>query len=156
LIDGSLDNLVFCDSFSPSDAVTFLHGVATGVLAAATTLAASLSSATASLAGRVTLSLDAAHTILSAFSRLLHTIRTVMELHKAELVRTAAMEVRDALINALATSTGLGQAIAYYATVPVSLTLTIQLQDFLDNPSIVDLVSDEDDENVDRNKKYGA
>jgi hypothetical protein len=162
VLSGLMDHLttvVFCDSFSPSDAVAFLHGIATGVLAAANTLAASLSSATASLTGRVPLSLDAAHTILSAFSRLLQTIRTVIELHKAEQVRATAMEVRDALINALATNTGLGQAIAYYATVPVSLTLTIQLQDFLDNSSILHLVSneeDEDDENVDRNKKYGA
>lgn len=151
-----LTAVVFCDSFNDNDAVNFLHGLETGILCAGTTLASSLSVATASLTGRSPLSFETAQAILQSFTNFLKLIKTVIELHKSSRVRESAVEVRDILINALATSTGLGEAIAYYAATPVSLSLVIKMQNALDDHSFLRQVSDDADADAAKSQKYGA
>jgi hypothetical protein len=151
-----LTAVVFCDSFNDNDAMIFLHSVTTGLLAAGATLASSLSVATASLTGGGPFSFETAQTIMQSFSNFLKLIRTVMELHKSSKVRETAMELRDSVINTLATSTGLGQAIAYYATAPVSLSLVIKLQSALEDQSILQQVAAGSDAAASNAEKYGA
>ena len=158
VLSGLVDHMttvVFCDSFNTKDAIDFLNVVASGVIAAANTLASSLSTATANLAGRVPLSFEVAGTIISAFSTFLRRISAVIEVHEIEMVRATAREVRDSLINVLATSTGLGQAIAYYATAPVSLSLAIKLEEFLEDATIFQLMSSEEI-SFQSNQKHGS
>jgi hypothetical protein len=144
--------VLFCKSFSERDSVDFLRGIANGVLAAGTALASSLSLVRRAAA----LPFDSAHTILQTYSNMLQSLGTAIAIHKVPNVRSMALEVRDKLISFLASSTGLGQAIAYYATAPVSLTLVIRLQKFVDDESVLRLLSEEGDEGQGPNKKYGA
>jgi hypothetical protein len=127
-----LTDVVFCKSFSETDAVAFLHVVAEGVSSAATALTPSVIKMTGdALSPSVTF--ETAQIILQLFSNFLKLIRTVIELHQSPQVSTAAVQVRDSLIGFLATSVGLGQAIAYYASAPVSLSLSIKLSTALAN-----------------------
>jgi hypothetical protein len=149
--------VIFCESFIDESAVAFLRLLENGLLSATSMLASSLSVATASLTGRTPLSFETAQTILQAFADFLKAIRTVPRIHKSEHVRTAAVQVRDNLINALATSTSWGHAIAYYAVAPVSLTLLIRLQHVIDDQKILQQVSGTgDNESPDKNTKMGV
>ena len=65
------------------------------------------------------------------------------------------LEVRDSLVSFLASSTGLGEAIAYYATSPVSLSLAIRMQRFLDDEIVVRAVSNPLEGDESGTKKYG-
>ena len=151
-----LKTVLFCDSLTESDAVVFLHGVKEGVLSAGTSLASSLSIATASLNGRSLLSFESAQLILQSFTNFLKVIKTIIELHGSSKVRESAIHVRDSVIDALTTSTGLGQAIAYYTTAPVSLTLAIKLQNAIDDHSILQQVINGSDSDQTNAERYGA
>lgn len=78
---------------------------------------------------------------MQSLSNFLKFVRTVIELHETALVRDNGVQVRDSIIDALATSTELGHAIIYYATAPVSLTLAIKLQGAMEDRSILQQVA---------------
>jgi hypothetical protein len=145
--------VVFCDAMDIKETIAFLHGLESSVLAAAGTLATSLTSTTPSDS---TLSFGTVRNILQSLSNLLKVIRTVIQLPKSSEVRAAGLRVRDSIIETLGSSTCLGQAIMYYATAPVSLTLAIKLQGVIEDKSILQQVSGDGDYNPDDARKYGA
>lgn len=144
--------VVFCKSFNDNDAVVFLRVLAEGILACGAALVPSLSTSSSSI-GQAPVAFETAQTLLQLFTNFLKLIRTVIELHESARVSTAAVDVRDSLINTLATSAGLGEAIAFFATAPVSLTLAAQLSDALVDGHLEPSLKDED---ADNRKKYGA
>jgi hypothetical protein len=147
-----LTAVVFCKSFSDNDAVVFLHVLAEGILSSGTALVPSLCTSSSSI-GKVPVAFETAQTILQLFTNFLKLIRTVIELHHSPKVSAAAVEVRDSLINTLATSVGLGETIAYYAAAPVSLSLAAQLSDALMDGQLVPSFPEAD---ADNRRKYGA
>jgi hypothetical protein len=153
-----LTAVLFSDSVNDHDAVGFLHCITSSLLSAAATLASSLSiPSSSSSSSRVSnFSFETAQTILQSLSNFLKLIRTVIQLHVSSRVRDTGVEVRDSIVNALAASTGLGQAIIYYATAPVSLTLAIKLQGAMEDRSILQQVAGGAEYNSDNAKKYGA
>eukprot|EP00980_Cylindrotheca_fusiformis_P027194 scaffold19324_cov152-Cylindrotheca_fusiformis.AAC.9 len=147
-----LTAVVFCTSFSDNDAVIFLHVLAEGVLACGTALVPCLATSSSAI-GQPPIAFETAQTILQSFANFLRLIRTVIELHNTPRVCATAVEVRDALVNTLATSAGLGEVIVYFAGAPISLTLAGQISDALDDGYLKPTAADTDDSN---RKKYGA
>ena len=147
-----LTAVVFCKKFTEDDAIVFLHVVTDGILSAGTTLASSLSVASASLTGKLPVGYETVQIILQLFTNFLKLIRTVIELHHSPQVTMTGVEVRDSLITALASSAGLGQAISYYAVAPVSLSLSIIVQNALADKDLVQSLPEIES----TQKQYGA
>ncbi len=155
LID-HLTAVVFSDRINEQDAEAFLHCITESLLSAASTLASSISVQVVSQESMTTFSFETAQTIMQSLSNFLRLIRTVIQLHGSLRVRETGMEVRDAIVNALATSTGIGQSIIYYATAPVSLTLAIKLQAAIEDQSILQQVADEVECDAGNPSNFGA
>jgi len=147
-----MTSVVFCDSFHDNDATAFLQVVGEGILSSGTALIPYMSTAASSI-GEVQVCYETAEVVLRAFARFLSLVRAVMELHPSTTVRSAAYEVRDSLINTLATSAGLGEAIAHYAVAPVSLGIAAHLWDALESGEIGTKVSETKSEGE---KSFGA
>ncbi|CAJ1956519.1 unnamed protein product [Cylindrotheca closterium] len=130
-----MTSVVFCDSFQDNDATAFLQVVGEGILSSGTALIPYMSTSASSI-GEVEVCYETAEVVLRAFARFLSLIRAVMELHPSPAVKSAAYDVRDSLINTLATSVSLGEAIAHYAVAPVSLGIAARLWDALESGEI--------------------
>jgi len=144
--------IVFSDTVNNNDTVSFLHGLESTIHAGAGALASSLYAMTNDSSPPF----GTAQCLLQSISKCLKVIRTVIQLHDSPEVRTSGVKVRDAIIERLGTSTGIGQAIMYYATAPVSLTLAIKLQEAVDDESIMLQDSAENDYDPGAVSKYGA
>lgn len=147
-----MTSVVFCPSFHDNDATAFLQVVGEGILSSCTTLIPYMSTASASV-GAVQVCYETAEVVLRSFARFLSLIRAVMELHPSLVVRSTAYEVRDSLINTLATSNGLGEAIAYYAVAPVSLGVSSRLWEALESGELGTKLSENKAEGE---KSFGA
>ena len=146
-----LTAVVFSDTVNNSDTVAFLHCLESSILAGARALAASF--ATTSTASSV--SLGTVQNILQSISNFLKISRTVIQLHSSPEVRATGMQVRDSIIETLGTSTCIGQAIVYYATAPVSLTLACKLQEVIEDQSLLLQVSGGEEHDPDDTRRYG-
>jgi len=121
VISGLLDHfssIVFRES--DPNVTLFLHTITSGVLAAGTALAASLSSTN-------DVSFASADLMLQCMATFLQQIKPVISIHESTVIRETAGQMRDSVIGTFASSTGLGQAIAYYATAPVALNMLSKL-----------------------------
>ncbi|KAL3940113.1 MAG: hypothetical protein SGBAC_005274 [Bacillariaceae sp.] len=147
-----MTSVIFCDSFQDNDAIAFLQVVGEGILSSSTTLIPHMSTEAETI-GEMQICYETAEVVLRAFSRFLSLVRAVMELHPSPTVTSAAYEVRDSLINTLATSVGLGEAIAHYAVAPVALGIAARLWDALESGEIGTKVSETKSEGE---RSYGA
>lgn len=146
------NGVLFCDDVKSHDATGFLDCLELNILAGARALALSMSFRP----GVPALMHDTIQNILQSLSNFLKIIRTVIKLNKSHVVQAAALRVRDSIIETLGTNTALGHAIMYYATAPVSTTLTIKLQKALGDKSIMHQVSAEDKRDPADIQKFGA
>ena len=140
--------IVFSESIN---AAIFLRFMGEGALAAGTALASSCSLVRRDFPTSTSL----AYTIMQMYSNMLRSIRVVIEVHKNPDVRSCAIEVRDSMVSFLASSAGLGEAIAYYAIAPISLSLALKMQRFFEDESVVRSVSSSSDGDANINNKYG-
>ena len=147
-----LTAVVFSETVNNNDTIAFLHCLESTVLAGAGALATSFST-TSTDSG---CSFGTVQNILQALSNFLKILRTVIQLHSCPEVRTTGLQVRDSIIETLGTSTAIGEAIIYYATAPVSLTLASKLQEVIEDQSLLFQVSVNEAHDPDDARKYGA
>lgn len=69
--------------------------------------------------------------IMDTISALLRQLRFMVELHKSQFVIEAAVRVFDSVLGSLAAGTGIGDAVSFFATVPVTLSLASTLDESL-------------------------
>ncbi|VEU44435.1 unnamed protein product [Pseudo-nitzschia multistriata] len=145
---GHLSPFVFCGSEALRDSSTilsFLQSLGAALLTAMTGLATTRIS---------TASVETAEIVFQSFAGFLGGIRPVIRLHESPEVREGATQIRDWLVQTLATSNGLGEVLVYYATAPVSLGLVAKMEETITDQSIAEQVAKDDvSESA---KKYGA
>jgi len=100
---------------------------------------------------------DIIYSVLTSLHRSLRSIGEINAAHSSTTVRNTAKEVRDGIINYISTSTHVGNAIAYYAALPVSVSLMMELERIAQGQSMFSCGSDEPNEDEDDSaRKYGA
>ena len=95
------------------------------------------------------------HAILQSVVATLVGLKPIIYLHEEDSVRETAVAIRDELINALATSTALGQVVASLASAPISLAL-MKNASTLQELSVVMDSAVYQRENVRDSGKYGS
>ena len=147
LVDGLVSNMtrvLFSSSVKEEAANGFLSLLASEVLSMGALLSSSLSTTSMQLDGSGSLSYGTATIILNSISNTLNQILPIMELHESNSLRKVAEELRYSLINALMMSKGLGETVYYYAVAPVSLCTLQSLDDWIQNASVLRLMSTSD------------
>jgi len=108
----------------------------------------------------VSLHHDTIHAVLASLQKSLRSIGEVIAAHASAVVRDTAKAVRDGVINFIATSTQTGNVVAYYATLPVSVSLVMELEKVSEGQSMFVGVAagqeDGEDDTEDSTRKYGA
>jgi len=90
-------------------------------------------------------------TIFSFFSMLMEGICPILALHSSAIVRSAAVGIRDAMLDMLATRS-IGEGVLYYALLPISLSIGYKLESYAEEMSILQFASTQEDST---NSKYG-
>ena len=147
--------VTFCPLCTETDIIDVIKIVLKGVTVGCTTLSALCSLPPNYLSRPDNSTYRIAHGALQCVALFLREILPIMNAHASLRVRSAAQEARDILIQTLATSTSVGQAIAYFASAPVSLSLVIMLEEALKHSKVLRLASDEY-EREEESKDYGA
>ena len=143
---GHTSRVVFCHGGSSGDAtaLAFLQSVGAALLTALTGLA-TLRIATAAA--------ETAEAVFRSLANFLKDLRPVLNLHPSETVRRGTSQLRDSLVQHLATSHGLGEVLVYYATAPVSMGVVLEMERAVLDQSIAERVARDDDSDAAR--KYG-
>jgi hypothetical protein len=146
VLSGFISNMTtvaFCPLCEETDVLDVLDVVVKGVRAGCMLLASLLSSMSKYASAAENSPYLMSHGVLRCLAMFLREVRPIYNIHASLRVRSASQEARDILIQTLATSTPVGQAIAYFAAAPVSLSLAISLEDALRNSQVLQLASDE-------------
>lgn len=125
LVD-SLSSIVFSDC-EEQNALAAMEAVLNGCIAACSALTSSLSKSSTQDADQLSLSCRVAHGVLEALGKLLSSLRPICLLHASPKIRSSALEMRNSVIHAISSSSGFGNALAYYCCAPVSLSLGVAL-----------------------------
>jgi hypothetical protein len=123
----NMSRVMFCSKASEAQKLDFLCVIAENMQTLSAALSASLSSTSKQLFGGYILSYPTAKTIMDCLCNLLNHLRPILELHKLSSIKESALALRNSTITALVSNQGLGKAVMYYATAPVSLNLLLTL-----------------------------
>jgi len=140
---GNMAAIAFCPLCEQTDTLDVLNVVVKGVTASCMLLTTLLSSTPNQGPTAGGLSYLVAHGVLRCLAMFLRQLRPISNMHASLRAKAAAQQARDILIQTLSTSTPVGQAIAYFASAPVSLSLTIELEEMLRNANVMQIASDE-------------
>ena len=140
---GNMTSIAFCPKCEQTDTLDALSVVVNGVMAACALLTTLLSSTPNQDRTTEGLSYLVAHGVLRCLAMFLRQLRPIINMHASLRVKSAAQQAREVLIQNLSTSTSIAQAIAYYASAPVSLSLAIELEEMLRNANVMQIASDE-------------
>jgi hypothetical protein len=139
---GHMSQVVF--SGGDVSALSFLQSLGAALLTSMTCLATTRIS---------TASVETAEIVFRSLANFLKWIKPIVHLHASEMVREGASNLRDSLLQTLATSNGLGEVLVYYATAPVSLGLLLKMEETVLDQAIAEQVSRDDDSEA--AQKYG-
>ena len=140
---GNMAVIAFCPLCEESDMLDVLVVAVKGVTASCMLLTTLLSSSSNQSQAADGLSFLVAHGVLRCSAMFLRELRPLSNMHASLRVKAASQEARDILIQTLSTSTPVGQAIAYFASAPVSLSLVIVLEEMLRDANVLQIASDE-------------
>ena len=124
----NLDRCAFDESVTSRSVCLFLETLRDGVRAGLHVLSSLFSSGEV-LPLTTHTQVDVVYTIMLSTVATLMGIRSVMYCHKDEHVRAAALAVRDEIVSTLASSTALGQIIAYLSSAPLTVSKTSLLHE---------------------------
>ena len=139
---GNMAAIAFCDSCETIDILDALYVVMKGVTSSCMLLTTLVSSNQNPELGGGTAYL-VAHGVFRCSAMLFRNLRPIRFMHKSLRIKAAAQEVRVNHIQTLSTSTPVGQAIAFFASAPVSLSLAIVMEEMLRNANVMQIASDE-------------
>ena len=145
---GCLNTLVFSPLLDERVVVELLSVVKSAVFSASELLPAFLStmSPTTQQSRRTLLTYSSAAMIMDMLCNLLQQLRFVGEMHKSGRVCATALEFLDGVIAALAASAGLGEAVCFFATAPVALSLSESLEATLQDASVLQAMTEDKNE----------
>ena len=156
---GQLDQLAFANSSPSCDSVAsdVISTIGNGLLIACDVLTSTpLATAESSVSSHH----DIIYAVLTSLHKSLRSIGEIIAAHSSGGVRETARAVRDGIINYISTSTHVGNAIAYYAVLPVSVSLVMELERISQGQSMFSRSAGENDEEQDNKensaRKYGA
>lgn len=152
-----MDQLAFATTSSPSSenvASEVISTIGNGLLIACDVLT---STPLATAESSVSIHHDIIYAVITSLHQSLRSIGEIIAAHSSATVRDTAKAVRDGIINYISTSTHVGNAIAYYAALPVSVSLVMELERIAQGQSMFSSGSGEANEDEDDSaRKYGA
>jgi hypothetical protein len=140
---GNLAAIAFCESCETIDILDALHVVTKGVTSSCMLLTTLVSSNHQTIELNDGTAFLIAHGVLRCSAMLFRNLRPISFMHKSLRVKAAAQQVRVNHIQKLSTSTPVGQAIAYFASAPVSFSLAIVMEEMLKSANVMQIASDE-------------
>lgn len=140
---GNMSSIAFCPAVEQTDVLGLLEVVEKGVTASCMLLTTLLSSTPTQSTGSDGQSYLVAHGALRCSAMFLRELRPIINMHSSLGIKSVAEEARAILLQGLSTSTPVGQAIAYFASAPISLSLVVVLDEMLQNAKVMQIASDE-------------
>jgi hypothetical protein len=128
---------VVCFTFSEKVVLEYLNVVVTSCLAASNAL-----SKIFAFSNQPIISYSNAYIILNFLSTLITTLRT-LSIHTLSPVRERAIEARIMILETFASSTFFGQALSFFASAPVSLSVGLIISDALEEEKLHDAATDD-------------
>ena len=148
-----LDRIAFSGSVAPVHVAQYITNVGNGILVACDVLVSTpLPTAEFPFQQNIVLA------IMASLQNVFSSIRGIIAAHSSVDVRETAKVVLNGVINYISTSTQTGQTLAYYAALPVSVSLMVEVERFSKGQSMFSsaAMDADDDDQPTSTQKYGA
>ena len=148
-----LDRIAFSGSVAPVHVAQYITNVGNGILVACDVLVS-----TPLPTAEFPFQQDIVLAIMASLQNVFSSIRGIIAAHSSVDVRETAKVVLNGVINYISTSTQTGQTLAYYAALPVSVSLMVEVERFSKGQSMFSsaAMDADDDDQPTSTQKYGA
>ena len=141
----NITQMLFLGCVDENEMSKYINTVGNGAIVACDLLSLSLKNHAQISATCQQLVVNGAFTFLYSF---FNSLLCVIDYHVIDNVRITARNVRDTLIQMISSSTGISNAVAYHAVLPISLGLVTTIEDYIENNKLL-----QEAETVNKHKK---